>query len=152
MLLAVLLGEEFELALLGNVASGSQPLDGLEARLVRLAGHNATLVHHQIGLLEATRSVHSIAIHHHLARAHGRHASTTLHVVLASHVVLARHVVLATDTSIGHSIIIHGGVHVVLPKQHIFFKEGRIPADRKRTLLHRSTDPSLQPLYVRKWI
>ena len=36
MLLAVLLGKELELALLRNVARGSQPLDGLETRLVRL--------------------------------------------------------------------------------------------------------------------
>jgi hypothetical protein len=43
-------------------------------------------------------------------------------------------------------------VHVVLPKQHIFFKEGRVSSHRKRTVLNGPTDPGLQPLYIRNWI
>lgn len=157
MLLAVLLGEELELTLLRNVASGSEPLDGLETRLVRLSGHNATLVHHQVRLLETTRRVICIAVHHHLARTNSRLTSTAHHVIAASyrivlaHIILARHhvvlailaTVLATYTSVGRGTVVHGGVHLVLPKQHIFFKKGGISAHRKRTLLNGTTDPVL---------
>ena len=197
MLLAVLLGKEHKLALLGNIASGSQPLDGLETRLVRLPRHNAALVLHQVALLQPARCVGGTAVEHLLLGSHRRDATTTLLVVVAAsqvvpahhviltghHVVPAHHVVLATVLArhhvvlaavlAGHHVVlaavlastahhgrIHGcglvsrhvSVHVVLPKQHIFFKERRVSSHRKRTVLDGPTDPSLQPLYIRNWI
>ena len=173
MLLAVLLGKELELALLGNIASGSQPLDGLETRLVRLSGHNAALVLHEVALLKTTRCVGRTAVEHLLLGSHRRDTTTTLLVIVAaSQVVPAHHVVLtrihslclcgdglwlwfrvfgarkvlACDIEIGFS------GHLVLPKQHIFFKEGWVSAHRKRTVLNSATDPSLQPFHVRNWI
>jgi len=178
MLLAVLLGKELELALLRNVARGSQPLDGLETRLVRLPRHNAALVLHQVALLEPARRVGGTAIEHLLLGTDRGNASTARHVVvlarhviLAHHVVLTRHVILAavlahhavvgihvvaTSTNLtvhGSGLIIrHSSVHVVLPKQHIFLKEGRVSSHRKRTVLNGPTNPGLQPLHIRNWI
>ena len=99
-------GKQLELALLGNIASGSQPLDGLETRLVRLSRHNAALVLHQVALLETTRRVGGTAVEHLLLGPDSGDASTTvLVVVAASHVVLAavltgHHVVLTRILSL----------------------------------------------------
>jgi len=147
-------GKELELALLGNIASGSQPLDGLETRLVRLPRHNAALVLHQVALLEPARRVGGTAVEHLLLGAHRRNATTTVLVVVAAshHVVPAHHVILtAVLASTTNLLTVHGSglisrhvsVHVVLPKQHIFFKEGRVSPHRKRTVLNGLTDPRL---------
>ena len=178
-------GKELELALLGNIASGSQPLDGLETRLVRLPRHNAALVLHQVALLKTTRRMGGAAVEHLLLGPDRRNASTTvLVVVAASHVVLTGHHVVLAAVLTGHHVvlaavltghhvvlaavlasttnllIVHGSglisrhisVHVVLPKQDIFFKEGRVSPHRKRTVLNGPTDPGLQSLYIRNRI
>ena len=160
MLPAVLLGKELELTLLGNVASGSQPLDGLETRPVRLSGHNATLVLHQITLLKAASRVGCTAVEHLLLGTdRGNATATLLAIVATSHSVVALAHILAAVLA-HHAVIpvhhffaiVFGIFHLVLPKQHIFFKEGRVSPHRKRTVLNGPTDPFLQPFYIRNWI
>jgi len=102
-------GEELELALLGDVAGLAEAKNCLLASGMGLPGNDATLVHHEVTLLETARRVVRRAVHDLDAGADGHVAAarlTTRHVVLAAHVVavLAAHVV--------HAALVHV-VHVV---------------------------------------
>jgi len=155
-------GKQLELALLGNIAGGSQPLDGPETRLVRLSRHNAALVLHQVALLETTRRVGGTAVEHLLLGTNRGNAGTAHHVLTGHHVVPAHHVVLTRHHVVPAAVLarsvdvclslFRNRIHLVLPKQHIFFKEGRVSPHRKRTVLNGPTDPGLQSLYIRNWI
>ena len=94
------LGKELEVALLGNVARLAEALDRLLAGGMGLSGNDATLVHHEVVLLETARRVVGRAVHDLDARSDGHvrtarltatHAALTHGGVLTSRPVLAVH-------------------------------------------------------------
>ena len=108
-----LLREELERALLRGVARGPKACKGLLAGRMGLAGDDATLVHHQVSLLEAAGRVVRRAVHDLDTRANGHVGTTGL---TTGHRVVLTHV-LATVVAVVvvvHAVVVHAVVHATV--------------------------------------